>query len=75
MLIDAHLVQVDAAGIVQAPDQRALHRGRLLMDLLVHERIPTALLRGRRIPIHLEHGGILHHVAIEIGDRHTPAWS
>ena len=68
MLVDAHLIEVDVAVLVETPQQSALHGGRILMDLLVHEGVPTALFGGGRIPIHGVGLRMFHDVAHEVGD-------
>ena len=68
MLVDAHLIEVDVAVLVETPQQSALHGGRILMDLLVHEGVPTALFGGGRIPVHGVGLRIGHDVAHEVGD-------
>ena len=70
MLVDAHLIEVDIAVLVETPQQSALHGGRILMDLLVHEGVPTALFGGGRIPIHGVGLRMFHDVAHEVGDDH-----
>ena len=70
MLVDAHLIEVDVAVLVETPQQSALHGGRILMDLLVHEGVPTALFGGGRIPIHGVGLRMFHDVAHEVGDDH-----
>ncbi len=70
MLVDMHFVEVQIAVGVKAPQQRTLHGGRILVDLLVHKGIPTALLGGGRIPIHGVGVGMLNHIAVEVGDNH-----
>ena len=70
VLVDAHLVKLDGTRIVETPQQRALHGRRILVDLLVHERIPAALFGRGGIPVDGEGLGVGHHIAVEIGDRH-----
>ncbi len=70
MFFDAHFVEVEIAVLVEAAEQRALHGGRILMDLLVHEGVPTALFRGGRVPVHRVGLRMLDDVAHEVGDDH-----
>lgn len=68
MLVDAHLIEVDVAVLVETPQQGALHGGRILVDLLVHEGVPAAFFGSRGIPIHGVGLRMFHDVAHEVGD-------
>ena len=70
---DMHFVEYDIALVVKAAEQRIGHGLRVLVNLLVHERGPAALFRRGSVPIDGEPLGILHRVAVEIGDDHLVA--
>lgn len=81
MLVDAHLIEVDVA-VLETSQQGALHGGRILVDLLVHEGVPAAFFGSRGIPIHGVGLRIGHDVAHEVGDddlvcghHHRLVWS
>ena len=66
MLVDANLVKIEIAVLAKTSQQRALHRRRPFVDLLVHEGVPTALFGRGSIPIHGIGLRIGHDVAHEI---------
>ena len=70
---DMHFVEHDIALVVKAAEQRIGHGLRVLVNLLVHERGPATLFRRGSVPIDGETLGILHRVAVEIGDDHLVA--
>src|SRR5918996_219582 len=54
VLVDVELVEREQPAFVQTPHKRVADRGRLLVDLLAHEVVVTALLRTYDVPVHLE---------------------
>ncbi len=68
--VDAQLVQHEDAGGVHAAQQGVLHGLRLVVDLLLHEGLEAALLRGGGVPVHGE-ALALGGVAGEVGDLHA----
>ena len=68
---DVDLVEHDVALLVEASEQRIRDGFRIFMDLLVHEGRPAALLGRRRVPIDGESLGVVHRIAIEVGDGHA----
>ena len=52
--VDPQLVQHQGAGGVRAAQQGVLHGLGLVVDLLLHEGLEAALLRGRGVPVHGE---------------------
>ena len=68
--IDAQLIQGQAALGVGAPQQGLLHGLGLLVDLLLHEGVIAALLRGGGVPVDVE-ALALSGGAVEVDDGHV----
>ena len=69
LLVDVDLVQIQVARLVIPAQQRVGDRRRVLVDLLVHEGIPSALFGGRGIPIDGVVARMLHRMPLKVGDH------
>jgi len=67
-LVDVHLVEHEPARGVHPAEQGVVDGLRLVVDLLVHEGVEAALLRGGGVPVDLE--GLAGDLgALEVGDE------
>ena len=67
---DMDFIKVKAVLHIETPQKGILYRRGLLMDLLVHEGIPSALFRSRHIPVNSIFSR-LRRVAVKISDRNS----
>ena len=64
------LIEHDAA-VDEMPRQGVGYRGGLLGDLLEHEVLIAALLRGREVPVDAKIAELAVRVTVEVADPHS----